>query len=71
MNDQVSDQDVKMTDQDADQDNRLVSKGVEALKAIINKDKSEFSDQDTDQVRVQGNDEDTQVNKLIKDLMTE
>jgi len=49
MNDQVSDQDEKATDQDADEDNRLVSKGFEALKAIINKDKSEFSDQDTDQ----------------------
>jgi ATP-dependent DNA helicase RecG len=49
VNDQVSDQDKKMTDQDADQDNRFVSKGFEELEEIINKNKNEFSDQDTDQ----------------------
>lgn len=49
LSDQVNDQGKEVTDQDADQDMHLVSKGFEELEEIINKDKSEFADQDTDQ----------------------
>jgi len=61
-----NDQGKETTDQDDDQDVCLVLKGLEELEAIINKDKTEVSDQETD---LNGDEDETVFEERYKHLL--